>query len=213
MPPTFELPGLRTIARHALPHLVEATLIPLVLFYVALWAMGVWAALFTGLAWSYACLIRRILKGERIPGVLVLGAVGLTARFAVALATDSVFVFYLQPTLATMLVAGAFLMSVPAGRPLAQRIASDFCPIPSSLLERAPVHDFFDRISLLWAFVHVANAVATIWLLVSQPVGVYMVAKTVAGWSLSGIGFALSVRGYRRLQAGHGHTGVAPATA
>lgn len=209
MPSTFELPGLRTIARHAVPHLIEATLIPLALFYAALWAMGVWAALFTGLAWSYACILRRVIRRERIPGVLVLGAVGLTARFAVALATESVFVFYLQPTLATMLVAGAFLMSVPAGRPLAQRIAADFCPIPSSLLERAPVHDFFDRISLLWAFVHVANAIATVWLLVSQPVGVYMVAKTVAGWSLSGIGFALSVRGYRRLQAGHGVTAVA----
>lgn len=201
MPPSFEVPRVRDLARHALPHLLEATLIPLVLFYTALWAAGVWAALVTGLAWSYGCLARRVLRRERIPGVLVLGTVGLTARVAVAMATGSVFVFYLQPTLATLLVAGAFLASLPAGRPLAQRLASDFCPLPDALLARAAVRRFFDRITLLWAFVHVANACTTVWLLTTQPVGVYVVAKTAVGWTISGSALLFSVLWFRRLVA------------
>lgn len=201
MPTVFELPRLRDLARHALPHLLEATLIPLVLFYTALWLVGVWAALVTGLVWSHACVVRRLARRERVPGVLVLGTVGITARFVVALATGSVFVFYLQPTFATLLVAGAFLASLPAGRPLAQRVASDFCPLPDALLARAPVRRFFERITILWAFVHVVNAVATVYLLMTQPVGVYVVAKTAVGWTISGSALLLSVVSFRRLLA------------
>ena len=125
VPARIELPQLRTMARHALPHLFEATLIPLALFYVALWYSGVWVALFAALSWSYLAIVRRILIGQRIPGLLVLGAVGLTVRTVVAMASGSVFVYFLQPSLTTVAVGGAFLLSVPAGRPLAQRLSAD----------------------------------------------------------------------------------------
>lgn len=206
MPPSFEIPRLRDLARHALPHVFEATLAPLALFYAALWLVGVWAALVTGLVWSYSCIIRRVVRGDRIPGILVLGCVGLTARFLVAVATGSIFVFYLQPTLATLLVAGAFLVSLPAGRPLAQKLAADFCPLPEAFLARPPVQAFFQRITLLWALVHVVNAGATIYLLMTQPVGVYVVAKTAAGWTITGSGIALSTWWFRRMVARGDHS-------
>jgi hypothetical protein len=202
MVPPFEIPRLRDLARHALPHLLEATLVPLALFYAALWLVGVWAALVTGLTWSYACIARRLVRRTRVPGILVLGAVGLTARFVVAVATGSVFVFYLQPTFGTLLVAGAFLVSLPAGRPLAQKLAADFCPLPEGLVERPPVQRFFQRITLLWALVHVANAGATLYLLVTQPVGVYVVAKVAVGWTITGTGIVLSTLLFRRVMAG-----------
>jgi hypothetical protein len=203
MPPSFEIPRLRDLARHALPHLFEATLIPLVLFYAALWTIGVWAALVTGLVWSYSCILRRVIRGDRIPGILVLGAVGLSARFVVAVATGSIFVFYLQPTLGTVLVAGAFLVSLPAGRPLAQKLAADFCPLPQALLDRAPVQQFFQRITLLWALVHVVNAGATLFLLLTQPVGVYVVAKVAVGWTITGSGIVVSTMWFRRMLRAH----------
>jgi intracellular septation protein A len=208
VPPSFEIPRLRDLARHALPHVFEATLAPLVLFYAALWLVGVWAALVTGLVWSYACIVRTVIRRDRIPGILVLGCVGLTARFLVAVATGSIFVFYLQPTLATLLVAGAFLVSLPAGRPLAQKLAADFCPLPAAFLERAPVQRFFQRITLLWALVHVVNAGVTIYLLMTQPVGVYVVAKTAAGWTITGTGIAVSTWWFRRMVAGGDSAGV-----
>jgi hypothetical protein len=205
VPPSFEIPRLRDLARHALPHVFEATLAPLALFYLALWLVGVWAALVTGLVWSYSCIIRRVVRGDRIPGILVLGCVGLTARFVVAVATGSIFVFYLQPTLATLLVAGAFLVSLPAGRPLAQKLAADFCPLPEAFLERPAVQAFFQRITLLWALVHVVNAGVTIYLLMTQPVGVYVVAKTAAGWTITGSGIAVSTWWFRRMVARGDH--------
>jgi hypothetical protein len=215
VPPSFEIPRLRDLARHALPHVFEATLAPLALFYAALWLVGVWAALVTGLVWSYACIVRRVIRRDRIPGILVLGCVGLTARFLVAAATGSIFVFYLQPTLATLLVAGAFLVSLPAGRPLAQKLAADFCPLPEAFLERAPVQRFFQRITLLWALVHVVNAGVTIYLLMTQPVGVYVVAKTATGWTITGTGIAVSTWWFRRMVArgDHGVVAAGPSVA
>ena len=209
-PVEFELPQLRTLARHALPNLLEASVIPLVLFYVSMWMLGVWGALVVALIWSYGALLCRAATGRRIPGVLLIGTLALTARTGVALASGSVMIFFLQPTLGTLAVAGAFLISVPAGRPLAQRLAADFCPLPEHVLVRPHVRRFFARISVLWSFVHVANAVFTIWLLFSQPLGWYLLVKTVAGWTLTGGAVVLSVVSFRRMLARHSH--LVPAT-
>jgi len=204
-----ELPGLRAIARHAVPNIVEATLVPLLLFYVTMASAGVWAGILSSLLWSYACLVRRIVGGERVPGILVLGAVGLTARFVAAAATGSVFVFYAQPTLGTVLVGLAFLASVPLGRPLAGRLAGDFVPVERSVFDEPPVRRYLGRISVLWAVVHLVNAGVTLWLLMTQPVGVYMMAKTVVSWTVTGIAVAVTVVTARRLAARLGYE-IAP---
>lgn len=200
-----ELPGPKAIVRHALPNLVEATLVPLLLFYVTMASAGVWAGIVSGLLWSYACLLRRIAVGERVPGILVLGAVGLTARFAAAAATGSVFVFYAQPTLGTVLVGLAFLVSVPCGRPLAGRLAGDFVPVAPEVFEEPPVRRYLGRISVLWAAVNIVNASVTMWLLMTQPVGVYMAAKTAVSWTVSGVAIAVTVVTARRLAARLGY--------
>lgn len=185
MPATFELPRLRHVARHALPRLLEATLIPLALFYAAMWLLGVWGALGATLLWSYGAVARRLVRRKPVPAVLVMAAAMMTVRTAIALASGSTFVYFLQPTLGTLAVGAAFLISVPAGRPLAQRLVSDFCPIPDALANHPRVQAFFSRITLLWAFVQVVNATITVWLLMSQPVSVYLMAKTLVSWALS----------------------------
>src|SRR5262249_61241412 len=114
--------------------------------------------------------------GQRVPGILVLTAVTLTARTIIAMVSGSVVVYFLQPTLGTALVAGAFLLSVPLGRPLAERLARDFCPIPSGVLAHAPVRRVFLQISLLWAFTQLANAPVTRWLPFSPSVATFLVA-------------------------------------
>lgn len=198
MPSSLQLPSLRSMARHALPHVLEATILPLVLFYVTMWQLGVWGALVAGLLWSYGALLRRAVTGRRIPGVLVLGALAMTVRTALAIASGSVLVYFLQPTLCTVAVGATFLLSVRAGKPLAERLAADFCPLPSEVLARPWMRRFFDRISILWAMVHLANAGITLWLLLSQPIATYVVAKTVASLVLSGSAIAVSVAMFRR---------------
>ena len=199
----LEIPRLRVLARQAIPHIFEATLAPLALFYLSLWLMGITGALVTALGWTYCALLRRIITNRRIPGLLVLGALGLTGRTAIAFATGSTFVYFLQPTLVTVAIAGAFLLSVPAGRPLAERLAADFFPLPADVLASSVVRRFFVRISLLWAFVNLANAALTVWLLLTQSVSVYVAARTGVSVVFTGAAIALSTFWFKRSMREH----------
>ncbi len=203
-PPHFEIPRLRVMARHALPHVVEATVIPVALFLVTLRVLGVWGAVIAGMLWGYGAVLRRVLRGRRVPGILALGVVTLTARTVVTVLTGSVFVYFLQPTLGTALVAIAFLLSVPVGHPLAERLAGDFCPIPDDVLANAHVKLFFRRITVLWACTQGLNATLTLWLLVSQSVATFVVARTVVSWSLTGTAILISTLWFKRSMARHG---------
>ena len=195
----FELPRLRDLARRAAPQVIEATLVPLALFYAALCLLGPTGAICSALAWNYLALVRHLWRKERLPGLLVLATVGLTARSIVALASGaSMFVYFLQPSLATALVGGAFLLSVPLGRPLAEKLAHDFVPMPATFQKRPKVRQLLVRISLLRAMVSLVNAAGTIALLVNVPIATYLVAKTGLSCSLTVLGIVVSSWWFRR---------------
>ena len=197
--PHFELPRLRDLAKRAAPQVVEATLVPLVLFYAALAVLGPTGAICTALGWNYLALVRRVVRKERLPGLLLIATVGLTARSILALASgNSLFVYFLQPSLATALVGGAFLLSVPMGRPLAEKLAHDFVPMPASFVKRPMVRQLFVRISLLWALVSLVNAAGTVTLLINLPIATYLAAKTGLSLGLTVGGILLSSWWFRR---------------
>jgi hypothetical protein len=192
------LPKLRCMARHALPHLFEATLIPLGLFYVFLALVDLHGAILASLVWSYGALARRLVRRERVPGLLLLGSVGLTFRTLVAIFNGSVFFYFLQPSLTAVAIGGIFLFSIPAGCPLAERLVGDLVPLPPALMARPAIRRVFVRITLLWSFANVLNAALTIGLLLSQPVAVFVVAKTIMSMSLTGCALAVSARWFLR---------------
>jgi hypothetical protein len=202
------IPRLSSLARHAGSHIVEATIIPLILFYTGMWLLGLWGALLVGLCWSYVAIGRRLVTRQRVPGLLVLGAFGLTARTAVAFATHSVLIYFLQPTLTTVVIAGVFLLSVPTGRPMAERLAADFCPLPTLFLAHPGVRSFFIRLTLLWTFVQLANAAITIGLIVTQPVTTLVWAKSVSSGIMTGGAIVLSTMLFKRSMRKHGITVV-----
>jgi hypothetical protein len=204
MQTVFQPPRLRTLARHALPHVIEGTVVPVGLFYGALWVIGVWGALASALIWSYAALARRLLLRKRIPGLLIVGALGLTVRTIAAFATGSVFIYFLQPTLGTVAVACAFLLSVPAGRPLAQKLAADFVPLPTAFVSHPVARKMFLRITVLWGFVMLANAGVTIWLLVSESIGAFVLTRAAASLVLTGGATLVSTAWFRRSIRRHG---------
>jgi intracellular septation protein A len=199
------------MARHALPHLIEATFIPLILFYAFLWTAGVWGALVAALVWSYTAIIRRAVTGQRIPGILVLGTLGITARTIAAFASGSTFIYFLQPSLTTVAIAGAFLLSVPAGRPLAERLAHDFVPLEPEVLRLPGVQRVFIRITLLWAFVNLANAAVSITLLLSQDVGTFVALKTIGGMVMVGMAVGASTIWFKQALRNHNISVVAVA--
>ena len=200
----FHMPRLGAMARTALPNVIEGTLLPLGLFYGAMWAIGLWGAIAISLAWSWGAVAVRIARGRRVPGLLLIGAIALTARSLVSFLADSVFLYFLQPTLGTVLLAAAFLLSAPAGRPLAEKLAHDFLPMPEWFASHPAIRRFFVRITVLWGAVQLANAGVALWLLLSQPIPVYLAAKTGATTLIMGVAIAGSTIWFRRLVARHG---------
>lgn len=208
---SFHIPNLRTMARNAVPHLIEGTLVPLGLFYVAMWLIGIWGAIALSLAWSWGAIAFRIATRRRVPGLLIMGALGLTARSLLSYFSGSVFLYFLQPTLGTVVVAAAFLLSAPAGRPMAALLAHDFLPMPKWFAAQPAIHRFFLRITLLWGGIQLANAGIALWLLLSQTVTVYLAAKTAASLVIMGAAVAISSLWFRRLVDRHDLSTPAPA--
>lgn len=190
VPEVFVVPGARAVLARAVPSLVEAKLVPLLLFLGCYRIWGVPAALVTALAWSVAMLGRRLVLGRRVSGLVVLGIVGLTGKTVVALLSGSLALYFLQPTLTTVLVGGAFLVSVATGRPLAERLVHDLWPIDEAWVGHAELRRFFRRLSVFWAATSLANAAITVWLLLTQSLPTFVLVKSVLG-PLSAIGAIL----------------------
>lgn len=178
---TITIPGFGPILRHGLPTLIECNLIPVALFIVLLHASGAPAAIIVALAWTCAAVVRRRMAGGEIPGLLVLTTISLAIRSAIALATGSLFVYLFQPTAGTALVGLAFLVSVPLGRPLAERLAHDICPFDEASRSHPVLRSFLARVSLLWGGASLINFAVTLWLLLTQSVTTFVLAKALLG--------------------------------
>ncbi|WP_242910224.1 VC0807 family protein [Actinomadura terrae] len=197
-PGGFELPQVKALLLHALPRFVEGVIAPVAVFYAALVLLGLNGALVAAVAWVYGGIAYRYLRGHQVPGMLLLAAVGVTVRAALAAATHSAVVYFLQPTLGTLIVGMSFLASVPLGRPLAKKLAKDMAPIPEAFLRHERVHQFFLRISLLWSMVLFANVVISLWMLFNESIGMYLWFRTGIVAGLGAVGVGVSVWGFRR---------------
>jgi len=196
--------SMRRIARHAGRNLLEATIAPVVLFYVSMAIVGVWGALWVALIYTWGAIALRSATGQRIPGILVLGAVSVTARTALAMASGSVFVYFLQPTLSAFVLGFAFCSSVALRRPLAARLAADFCPLDADVAARPAVRRLCNRLSLLWGALNIVNGLMTIWLLTSQPVATFLWTKTVLSMSLTAVAATISIAAALRVGRAEG---------
>lgn len=199
----FELPRVRTLLWNAAPRIFEGVVLPLAVFLAALRLLGVAGAVIAGLGVAYLAVGWRLATRRKVPGILALGALTLTARSVLMLLTGSTVVYFLQPTLSTALVGLALAISVPARRPLAERLARDFCPLPPDVLAHLALRRFFERITLLWSAVQVLNAVVTIWLLLTESVGTFVVIRTAISLALTGGAIAASVVSFQRCMRDH----------
>jgi hypothetical protein len=175
------IPNVRAVLRHALPNVIEGKLVPLVLFVGFLEIVGTVWALLVALGWSLGAIAYRTWRGQRVPGLIVIGAVALSARTIAALLTGSMVVYFLQPTVSTVLMGLAFLVSVPLGTPLARKLAYDFLPFDDDTKAHPLVQQFFVRLSLCWAFTSMVNASITLWLLLTQSITTFVLVKSVLG--------------------------------
>jgi hypothetical protein len=175
---------LKVVGRRSLPSLIEATIIPSVLFYVFLISVGPGPAMLAALTWSYGSVIRRYVSGQRVPGVLQLAVAGLTVRTIVGLLSGT-FMYFLQPVATTLALSLVFLGSLWFGRPMIARMAHDFCPLDSEITDRPAVIKLFSGLTLMWAGVHLLSAGTTFTMLVTLPTSTFVALRTVVSLAIT----------------------------
>jgi uncharacterized membrane protein len=168
---------LGAVARRTAVSLSIGCVVPAVVFYALFVVGGVWMAILATLAWSYGALGWRALSGRRTSALLVLTTAVLTARTAVAVATDSPFVYFLQPIVTDALIAAVFLISLRTARPLAGKLLADFYPVDSELAVRPRVVRLFRGLTMMWAALWLAKGTLGLWLLLTQPLETYVPVK------------------------------------
>jgi uncharacterized membrane protein len=192
-PPLRSRPILAALARRSLPHLLEATVIPSVLFYVLVVTIGPGVAMVGVLCWTYTAVARRLARGRAIPGILMLATIGLSVRTLVGLVSGSTFAYFIQPVATTVVLAAVFVGSVLIGRPVIARFASDYCDLAPEVSSRPRVVRLFRGLTLLWAGVHIMTAAATFGMLVSLPTATFVALKTIACLSITIAAIVLTV--------------------
>ncbi len=198
--------------RHLGLSLLMANIIPSVLFYLCLVAGNVWTALIAALVWCYGTMAWRLSTKRRASGLLIITMVGLTAKTALALASGSTFVYFLQPAITDGVVAAMFLISLATARPIVARLAGDFFPMSADIASRPRIQRLFWNLTLFWAVICLAKSMVTLWLLESFPVVTFVAIKGVL--ILSMILAATAVTVYAAFRVAHSegllHRAAAP---
>lgn len=200
----IHLPPVRHLVRHAGGHLLVGAVVPGVTFYGVLATVNLRWALLATLLWSYAVITAQLGRRRAVPGIIVIGALMITARTAIALITNSSFIYFLQPGLANFCVALAFLGSVLVGRPLTRKLADDFCAFPETMDAHPGFARFFVRLTVLWAVVCTINGAGSLLLLMHQSLGGFLALRSVLSYGLVIGGTGISYLWFRRTMKGEG---------
>jgi hypothetical protein len=184
---------LRQVARNAVPHLIEATLVPALLFYAAVLLFGTFVAFIVAMSWAYGAIVRRLVVGSAVPPILFLSTLALTMRTVIAIASGSTFMYFFQPILGTLVMAGVFLGSIWIGQPLIGKLASDFWPLEPEVAALPAVKRLFRLLTILWAGVNLATAAVTFVLLLTLPVEGFLPAKMLSGYVITCTGIVATV--------------------
>jgi hypothetical protein len=191
------VPHWRTATKRAVRSLLEGKIIPLLLFLLFLELAGRTGAVIAALVWSLSIITHRAATGRRVPGLVVLSAIGLTAKTAIAVASGSYVLYFVQPAITTTMVAAAFLISVPAGRPLAEKLANDFCPFAPETASHPDMRRFFERLSIMWAVTSLVNASIGLWLYFTQPLATVVIVKSVLGPTTTALTVLIAIAWFR----------------
>jgi intracellular septation protein A len=193
----IDLPGWRPIVKKVFTTLALVSVLPMVVFYIALSLYGLRAAALTTVSLYYGALVVKVLRRKPILAAALLTAGLLSIRTVVMFLTGSAFVYFLQPVAGTVALATVIATSALAGRPVLDRLAHEFCPFPAELSARLREQRFFGRLSVVWAATYLINAVGTIWLLRTMSVGGFVVLKSALGPALTITAVSVSLLYFR----------------
>ena len=113
-------------------------------------------------------------------------------------------IYFLQPTLGTTVVAAAFLLSAGTEPPARRSHRPRLLPDPRARrADGADEASFFRQLTLLWAAAEFVNVAITLWLLLSQSVGVFVVTRTVSSLTVTALAIGVSVYWFQRTMSNH----------
>ncbi len=163
--------------RHALPKILEGSVVPLAAFALGIRLWGETGAVISGLAVALALFGWRLSRGHR-PTIFLLGSIGLLVqRSIVALWTGDLTAYLIQPSIIDLLTAAFFVGSVLLRRPFVGRLAADLFPIPDDVRARPRFRRTFARLTIAWAGVALANGAVQLWAVLFGTIDVYLAAK------------------------------------
>lgn len=180
-------PVVFAVMRRLGPQLIEATLIPTVLCYVAVLTVGLAWGVVAAAVWTTLAIGLRVAKGRRVTGLLVVASAGLVVRIGIFLLSGSAFIYFLQPIARTIAMATLFAASAFIRRPLVARFAGDFCSFDDEVGQRPAITALFRRLTYLWAGGQVVIASVNLTLLLTVPVTVFIGTAAGAAWVIIGV--------------------------
>lgn len=186
-------PSLRAVLARLAVSLCVAVVVPGAVFYAAMVAWGVMAAVVLALAWTYAAIVWRWATRRPMSGLLALTVSVMTAKTVFTLLSGNTYIYFLQPVVTNALVAALFLASLATARPVVARLAADFYPMAPHIAARPRIRRLFWHLTLMWGFVTLAKGVVTLWLLQSQSLVDFVLIKNIAMISLTVGGVAVTV--------------------
>ncbi|MEO8889687.1 MAG: hypothetical protein ABI301_02675 [Jatrophihabitantaceae bacterium] len=173
------MPGWRPILKRAATTALLASLLPMLVFYLSMAAFGLRAAVLATVGWYYAGLLLKLVRRQPVLAAAMLGAGLLSIRALMMFLTGSVFLYFLQPVAGTVATATVMAATALAGRPVLDRLAHEFCPIPDEVSVRLRQARFFSRLSIVWSVTYFVNAAGTLWLLINASLTGFIVLKSI----------------------------------
>lgn len=208
---TAQRPRLGTIVKRVAVSLLIACAIPGALFYTVFSFTDVWTAILTALGWSYGAIAFRALTGRRTSGLLILTAVVMTGRTILAFATDSTFLYFIQPVISDGVVGATFLLSLVTARPLVSRLAGDFYPMDHELSLRPRIQRLFRQLTVMWAVLCLGKATMTLWLLQSTSLETFILVKGIAVLTINVLAIGATILAAAAVARKEGLLGPLPA--
>ena len=178
-------PHLRDVVRRVALSVATAIVAPAILFTTTLVLFGVSTAMIVALGWMLTATAWRHATGRQVSGLLVLAVAIMSVKTAIAFATGSTFIYFVQPVVVDAAVASIFLGSLCSTRPLVARLAPDFYPVDPDMAALPRVQRLFRRLTLMWGLVIVAKGSITLWLLLTLSTVHFVVVKNAAIISLT----------------------------
>jgi intracellular septation protein A len=165
--------------------LVLGSLLPVVLFYTTFRLWGFSAAVVAVLGWSAAIFTwhRRRTGSADVFSATTFAFACIKAT--AGLVSQNPFLYLAWPSLENMIYGSAFLGSALLGTPLLALYAQRLYPIPASVRATPTFRRAFVVASAAWFGGHGLRAVVRVWLLVTLPLELYLIADTIAGWPIN----------------------------